>query len=60
MSLIASVYRQFHKPTGFLGRLAGRIMTMMPGPFIRIRPVNRQDFISADQVSRILEASVAS
>jgi ubiquinone/menaquinone biosynthesis C-methylase UbiE len=37
MSLIGTVYRQFHQPTGVLGRLAGWIMATRPSNIERSR-----------------------
>jgi len=37
MSIVATVYRQFHKPTGFLGRVAGWIMAIRPSNIERNR-----------------------
>lgn len=35
--LVATVYRQFHKPTGFLGRIAGWILANRPSNIERNR-----------------------
>jgi ubiquinone/menaquinone biosynthesis C-methylase UbiE len=37
MSIVATVYRQFHKPAGFLGRVAGWIMANRPSNIERNR-----------------------
>jgi len=37
MSIVATVYRQFHKPTRFLGRVAGWIMANRPSNIERNR-----------------------
>jgi hypothetical protein len=37
MGFIESVYRQFHKPTGFLGSVAGWIMANRPSNIERNR-----------------------
>ena len=53
MGLVATVYRQFHKPTGFLGRLAGWIMANRPSNLTRNRWT--VDLLQVNETDHILE-----
>ena len=53
MGLVATVYRQFHKPTGFLGRLAGWIMANRPSNVARNRWT--VDLLQVQEGDHILE-----
>jgi SAM-dependent methyltransferase len=53
MSIIATVYRQFQKPTGFLGRVAGWIMANRPSNIERSRWT--VDLLSVQPSDHVLE-----